>query len=213
MDQIISYELVAEFLKNPPKLLPLPDFTELCALQMHMARALKQCVCPQSAIHGWSGLVLLPVVYALLEPMPFFPSVYPGNMALYPQLALPAQIKTANAIFACTQNKWKFYENIQCVCYHMLDENKAKKFKESNVATLTRWNTSMSIREILDQLKGTYSKPDTMTLFANDTLFHSPFNPIDEPELLFYRIEQCQEIQVLDCNPYSDMQVIDNAVC
>jgi hypothetical protein len=42
---------------------------------------------------------------------------------------------------------------------------------------LTGWNTSMSIREMLDQLKGTYSKPDIMTLFANDTLFHIPFNP------------------------------------
>jgi hypothetical protein len=52
----------------------------------------------------------------------------------------------------------------------------------------------MSIREMLDQLKGTYSKPDTMTLFANNTLFCSPFNPIDAPEALFYRIEQCQEI-------------------
>jgi hypothetical protein len=59
----------------------------------------------------------------------------------------------------------------------------------SNMSTLTGWNTSISIREILDQLEGTYSKPDTMMLFANDMLFQSAFNPIDAPEALFYRIE------------------------
>jgi hypothetical protein len=79
------------------------------------------------------------------------------------------------------------------------------------VPTLTGWNMSMSFREMLDQ-EGTYGKLDTMTLFANDTLFHSLFNPIDAPEALFYRIEKYQEIQVLESDPYSDMQVINNAV-
>jgi hypothetical protein len=94
----------------------------------------------------------------------------------------------------------------------MLDENVANLFKVSNVLTLTGWNTSMSIREMLRQLEGTYGKPDTMTLFANDMLFCSPFNPTDVPEALLYRIEQCQEIQVLACDPFLDMQVIFNAV-
>jgi hypothetical protein len=95
----------------------------------------------------------------------------------------------------------------------MLDENMANQFKVSNVPTLTGWNTSISIRAVLDQLKGTYSKLDTMILFANNTLFQSPFNPIDSPEALFYRIEQCQEIQVLARDPYLDMQLINNTVC
>jgi hypothetical protein len=51
----------------------------------------------------------------------------------------------------------------------MLDENIADQFKVLNVPTLTRWNTSMSIREMLDQLEGTYGKPDTKALFANDS--------------------------------------------
>jgi hypothetical protein len=152
-------------------LLPHPDFTKLCALQKHMAHALKQLVCPQSVIHGWLGLVLLPMVYALLEPTPFLAPVYLGDVVVYPQFALPAQIKTADAVFACAQNKWKSYENIQRACFCMLDENLADQFKVSNVSTLTGWNTSMSIRAMLNQLKGSYGTPDTMTLFANNTLF------------------------------------------
>ena len=113
MDQIITYELVAEFLKNPPMLSPCPDFTKLRALQKHMARALKQLICPQNAIHRWLGLILLPMVYALLEPTPFLAPVYLGDVVVYPQFALPAQIKIADAMFACTQNKWKSYKNIQ----------------------------------------------------------------------------------------------------
>jgi hypothetical protein len=67
----------------------------------------------------------------------------------------------------------------------MLYENVADHFKVSKVPTLTGWNTGISIRAILDQLEGTYSKPDTMTLFADNTLLGSPFNPVDTPEALF----------------------------
>jgi hypothetical protein len=155
MDQIKTNELVAEFLKNPPTLLPCPDFTKLCTLQKHIARMLKQLVCPHSSIHGWLGLVLLPMIYALLKPTPFLAPVYPGNVAVHPQLALPAQIKTANAMFACSQNKWKSYKGIQHAGFCMLDENMANHFKVSNVPTLTGWNMCMSIRAMLDQLKGT----------------------------------------------------------
>ncbi len=66
---------------------------------------------------------------------------------------------------------------------------------------------------MLNQLESTYGKLDTMMLFANNKLLHSPFNPVDAPAALFYRIEQCQEIQVLARDPYSDMQVINNTVC
>ncbi len=213
MDQTITYDEVTGFLKNPPTMSPRPDFTKIRALRKHsMARALKQLVSPQSQIHGWSGLVISPMVYALLEPNPFQDPVYPGDVAVYPQFALPAVIKTADAIFARNQNEWKSYENIYCACFRMLDENVPDQYKVSNVPNLNGWNISMSIREMLDQLEASYGKPDTMTLFNNDTLFRSVFNPTDAPESLFYRIEQCQEIQVLARDPYSDLQVINNAV-
>ena len=70
----------------------------------------------------------------------------------------------------------------------------------------------MSIINILDQLDGTYGKPDTMTLLQNDNLFRSAFNPTDAHESLFYRIEQCQETQVIARDPYSDTQIINNAI-
>ncbi len=39
-------------------------------------------------------------------------------------------------------------------CFRMLDENAAFQSKVSNVATLTRWNKSMSVREILEPTQG-----------------------------------------------------------
>jgi hypothetical protein len=59
----------------------------------------------------------------------------------------------------------------------MLDENMAHQLKVSNVSTLTRWNTSMSIRAMLYQLEGTYGKPDTMTLFANNNAVSKSAQP------------------------------------
>jgi hypothetical protein len=104
------------------------------------------------------------------------------------------------------------YRNIQRACFRMLDELVSNQFKVSNIPTLTGWNASMSIMNMLDQLVRTYGKPNAMMLFANDTLFCSTFNPNDAPKALFHRIEQCQEIAVLARDPYSDVQVINNAV-
>ncbi len=42
---------------------------------------------------------------SLLHFLPQF-TIYPGNVAVYLQFVLPAQIKTANAMFARMQNKW-----------------------------------------------------------------------------------------------------------
>ncbi len=69
MDSLITYEEVAEYLTPPPTMLPRPDFSKLQALQKHMTQALKQLVCPQSQIHGWTGLMMDPGLYALIEPV------------------------------------------------------------------------------------------------------------------------------------------------
>jgi hypothetical protein len=79
----------------------------------------------------------------------------------------------------------------------MLNETVSNQFKVSNTPNLTGWDSTMTIRIILEQLKASYGKPDTMTLFQNDNLFRSPFPATEAPEMLFYRIEQCQEIQTL----------------
>jgi hypothetical protein len=212
MDHTITFDEIVGFPKNPPTLLPRPDFIKIRALQKHMVRALKQLTCPQSVIHGWSGLILALMVYALLEPNPFQDPTDPGAGTVYTQFVTALMIKMANAIFTRAQNEWNSFRNIQRACFCMLDELVSDQFKVSNIPTLTGWNTSMSIMYMLDQLETMYGKPDMMTLFANDTLFRSVFNPNDAPDALFHRIEQCQEIAVLARDPYSDVQVINNAV-
>jgi hypothetical protein len=64
-------------------MLPRPDFAKLRALCKHMMQALKQLVCPQSQIHGWTGLVMDPGLYALIEPNPFNIPINPGAMPVY----------------------------------------------------------------------------------------------------------------------------------
>jgi hypothetical protein len=171
MDHLIKYKEVAEFLKNLPTLSPCLDFCKTPSNAKTHGQALKQLVCPRSGIHGWSGLVLLPMVYTLLEPNPFVPPADPGAVAVYAQFALPAQIKTANAMFVWAQNEYSLYKNIMRACFRMLDENVTDQFKVSNVPTLIRWNASMTIQEILNQLDGMYGKPDTMMLLTNNTHF------------------------------------------
>ena len=45
-------------------------------------------------------------------------------------------------------------------------------------------------------------------LFQNDVTFRIPIAPTDSPEMLFYQIEQCQEIQKNGKLPYSNKQII-----
>jgi hypothetical protein len=87
MDAIITFKEVTEFLKNPPSLAPRPDFNRLRTLRQYIVTALKQLTCPQSPIHGWSGLAIDPYVYVLLEPQAFAEPPHPGATADYPQFS------------------------------------------------------------------------------------------------------------------------------
>jgi hypothetical protein len=94
MDHLITYKVATGFLENPPLLVPCPDFAKIRALRKHTVMALKQLVCPQSAIHGWSGLVMDPVMYALIEPtMPFVIDANPGNFPVYNNFATKTAIR------------------------------------------------------------------------------------------------------------------------
>ncbi len=121
-------------------------------------------------------------------------------------------MKMIDATFTQDKNYYLSFLDINQACFKMLDKTVSNQFKVSNTPNLTGWNSTMMIRVILKQLKASYSKPDTMTLFRNDNLFQIPFPAIKAPEMLFYRIKQCQEIQTLAQDPYSNMQIINNAV-
>ena len=70
----------------------------------------------------------------------------------------------------------------------------------------------MEIIEIMEQMTTTYGRPMPTVLLQNDTLFRSPYLPIDAPEVLFHRIKDCQEIMTLEDNPYTPMQLLNNAI-
>jgi hypothetical protein len=74
MNQLITIDEEVGFLKNPPSVMPCPDFTKIRAIQTHITKALKQLDCPQSLIHGWSGLAMDPTMYVLIILSPFVTS-------------------------------------------------------------------------------------------------------------------------------------------
>jgi hypothetical protein len=119
MDQLISYETVAEFPKNPPTLLPHPDFTKLHALQKHMARALKQLVCPQSTIHRWLGLVSLPMMYTLLELNPFLALGIPRGCCGIPTVCTPGANQDSQRHVCTIAERMEFVqEHPMCMLPH-----------------------------------------------------------------------------------------------
>jgi hypothetical protein len=49
-------------------------------------------------------------------------------------------------------------------------------------------------------------------MWNNDKLFKSDFLPNNMPESLFLQVEQCQEVAIIACSPYSDTQLITNTM-
>jgi hypothetical protein len=214
MDHLITYKEAVGLIKNPPLLAPRPDFAKIWALQKLYVTGLKQLTCPQSLIHGWVRLVMDLVMYGLLKPTtPFTAVVDPGKYAVHANFATEAAMKMTDKIFEQNKNYYLPFVNINRACFCMLNDNIADQFKVSNTPNMTGWNSSMTVRSILKQLETLYSKPDTMSLFQNNTSFCSPFPATEAPEMLFYRIEQCQEIQTIAQDPYTPKQIINNAIC
>ncbi len=152
MDQLITIKEAAEFLKNPPSVSPRPDFAKVRALWKHVIKALKQLDCPHSLAHGWTGLVMDPALYILLEPNALVLPVSPGATAIYPQFAAPTQMKMIDNVFARNKNYYLLFMNINHACFRMLDKTIPDRYKVSNTPNLTGWNVSMSLWSILDQL-------------------------------------------------------------
>jgi hypothetical protein len=88
MNQFITFNEAAGFLKNPPSVAPRPNFTKIWALRKHITQALKQLDCPQSLIYGGAGLAMDPTMYALLELSPFIAPPDLGNVPIHPAFAL-----------------------------------------------------------------------------------------------------------------------------
>jgi hypothetical protein len=189
-----------------------PDFAKLRALHKHMMQVLKQLVCPQSQIHGWTGLVMDPGLYALIESNPFNIPINPGATLVYQNFSPPAMMKMVNYAFEQNKNYFLLFTNINRACFRMLDNTVPNQFKVSNQPNLTGWNASMSIQDILTQLETLYGKPTPMALHNNDILFRSTMATTDAPKMLFYRIEQCQEIANLAEDPYTLMQIMNTVV-
>jgi hypothetical protein len=130
MDHLITYEEAVGFIKNPPSLAPRPDFVKIWALRKHYVTGLMQLTCPQSLIHGWAGLVMDPVMYALLKPTtPFTAVADPGKYAVYANFATEAAMKMTDKIFKRNKNYYLSFVNINRACFCMLNNNIADQFK------------------------------------------------------------------------------------
>jgi hypothetical protein len=94
----------------------------------------------------------------------------------------------------------------------MLDDSADDAFKFSPDPDLTGWNPSIEIIDIVDQLTTTYGQPTPTELLQNDTLFRSAYSPINAPEVLVCGIGDYQDIQPLEDDPYTPMQLLNNAI-
>ena len=173
---------------------------------------MKQIPHPGYPQHRWAGMVLQPAIFALINAKPFVPPPNPGLIAIYPPFALQPAIWMTDSQYKIDKNMYKRYTNVHQAVYNLLVENVLPQYQASNMSGLTGWDATMTIIDIFAQLDVTFEKPDAQAILVNNANFRAPLLPIETPEILFLRLEECQEVQILAANPYTDKQPIVNAV-
>ncbi len=148
----------------------------------------------------------------MIEIIPFQVPRNPGDVPTLPAFAAPAPIKIAKHLFERDKTYFTSYKNIYCVCYKTLNNNIANEFKMSPDPCLIGWNSTTSIQEILNQLALPYGRPISHKLLQNYALFCLPFRNTEAPKCMFWRIKQCQEIQVILDNLNTPIQFMTNTV-
>ncbi len=162
-------------------------------------------------------------LYALLMPMPFCLPNNPGNTAIYVRPVAAGQPVNAtlltrteqasiNTHFARAKHYYLSMHNIERACFTALDASINDAFKVSNDPMIQGWHAGMQVINILDQLSTIYSQPTPAVLKTNDTVFCSLYSAANAPEVLFRRIKECAKTAQLSRNPYTDWQLVTNAI-
>ena len=228
MDATIAYDTVVGLLANPPSLGSRPNFFNLRELCLHYARALKKVPCPQSAINGWSGAVLSPAMYALIDttafhwnisasPIPVFPARFIKNDDGTDGAEIPYtrdEILTITATHARRKHYHDTGINICRAVFDTLDAHVGDEFKSppANAPGTVGWNSTMLPNDMFEQMMRTYGKPTPDAVRQNNLTFYSAYNPKDPPEVLFKHFTDCQEITIVAKVPFTIEQLLMNAV-
>jgi hypothetical protein len=175
---------------------------------------------PKSTQYGWQGLVMSRAMYGLLTINAFCLPNNLGPAADYtcadPNDRTPltrTEQASVDDAFVRKCHYFLMYQNIKHACFNALDGSINNAFKVSNDPAFRGWHMGMSTRKILDQLSTSYDQPTPAAMELNDTTFCGLYSATDAPKVLFCRIENCVEIAIMGDNPYTNRQLITNAVC
>jgi hypothetical protein len=172
MDATIAYDTILGLLANPPGLGSRPNFFNLRELRLHYARALKKIPCPQSAVNGWSGTVMSPAMYALVDtssfswnittsPIPEFPARFSTNADGTNGVEIPysrEEILTITATHARDKHYHDTGTNVCRAVFDSLDAHIGDAFKSppASAPGTTGCNSTMLHKDMLVELFVTY---------------------------------------------------------
>jgi hypothetical protein len=168
-------------------------------------------------------MVMARELYALITPNAFCLPNNPSNAVVYacPTVAgqpinnmplIQMEQATIDTRFAREKYYFLLMRNIERACFTPFDASINDAFKVSNDPVIQRWHAGMRVIDILDQLSTIYCQPTPAVLRTKDTVFRSPYLATDTPEVLFCCIEEYAKMALLCCNPYTDWQLVTNAI-
>ncbi len=165
--------------------------------------------------------MLTPDMYALISSKPFknetelkmlipdFPPIFESNGTMIVPYTSEQTLKIT-AKFAPKKN---YYET-GCNIYHAVYDtvNDAFKVTPSTIPPTIGWNASMSFNKIVDQHMNIYGCPTPNAMRQNMTMFLSPHNHQDLPNIIFERCANCQETAIIANIKYTNQQLLMNII-
>ncbi len=228
MDTTITCNVVATLIGvNIPSLEPCLTFKKIRALCHHFEQAL-QCLpsCPQSTLHGWKGLIMSGNHTPYSSPAWTTRSVY-----AWIRILTPITLGLSHQEWYRTSHLCPIPSRQRLICALHFRSIISYHCKISNVcASLHSMQASMMLSRCLPipqsedgMLEWQFERFLTSSLVftacplaameLNDITSCSLYLAANAPKVLFCWIEDCAEIAILGCNPTTDRQLINNAIC
>jgi hypothetical protein len=168
-------------------------------------------------------MVMAQELYALLTLTAFHFPNNPGEAVGYTRATMAGQPvdntpltrteqSTINTCFSREKHYYLSMRNIERACFTPLNASVNDAFKVSNDPTIQGWQAGMHVIDILHQLSTIYGQQTPAAHKMNDAVFRSPYLAANAPEVLFCCIKECAETALLGRNPYTDCQLIMNAI-
>ena len=208
-DGICTYEECLKIIGTLTRLTPMPTFRNIRQLVRELIIAAKEIPSLQSDINGHAGMIMAPVLYAMIEHAPWTEPDNPGPRPAFPQHRVAGEQERLeiDQEWKVEHRIWCTYSNFRRACHHAINKAVPEEYKTTDTIGQSGYVSNMTIRQIIDTLEDPWGIPTPADIMSNDRLINQPWDG-KNMVTLFKRFEDCQVVAIAAQTEYSVDQLM-----